>query len=453
MQYPQHAHAILEKPLVASSALRIIHAHLGHNPRPSRSTDNRAPTPGSVPERKTDAGAPLRQGSQALQPHANRPDSTASRLCGSPNWATAALPSETRSGTRKRRSRPKPQQRSNGNGHHEGEAETDQTQHSETQDSRQQYSFTQLAEGPVRRQPGQTLSEDPARSMQGKGPIMERSLREPVTRQDAIPQAQRTTQPLRIVTDVPRALPSPLEHASAADQQEALKLVALARLNNIDLAQLVRLASSSQRNTQTEEEAFHQNFKGAGLSLAQPYVARPSHASAEIVRDVFWNTPERMPHQSSGEANHNSATSPSSVFAPASNPNYPMSLQQRVHDDAMNRSHWMETTDGPDRAPSWTLRKGSGNTEAAAKIAFSHPRSRGSTGDRRVSSSQHSHASSAKPKYDKNAENLSFEVVSGSEASDGGKDGIFLCHGSHVSSKAASPVQVVTRALSQREHV
>ncbi|KAF7981671.1 hypothetical protein HWV62_32214 [Athelia sp. TMB] len=452
IQYPQHAHAILEKPLVASSALRIIHAHLGHNPRPSRSAGHRASTPSSVPERKPDVNAPLKQGSQAPHPHTNRPDYKADQIASSPNWATAALPSETRSGTRKRRSRPKPKQRSNGNGQHEGEAETEETRHSATRDSHQRYSFTQPADGSVRRQPGQALSEGPGRSIQGEMPIMERPIMETVTRQDAIPRAQRATQPLRIVTDVPRALPSPLEHASTADQQKALKLVALARLNNIDLAQLVRLASSSQGNTQTEEEAFHQNFKGAGMTLAQPYVARPPHASAEIVRDVFWNTPEKMSHQSSGEANHDSATSPSSVFAPALNPKYPVSLQQRAHDDAMNGSHWMETTDGPDRAPSWTLRKGSGNIEAAAKIAISHPRSRGSTGDRRVSSSQHSRVSSAKPKYDENSENLSFEVIPGSEAGDGAKDGIFLRHGSHVSSKAASPIQVVNRALSQREH-
>ncbi|KZP20197.1 hypothetical protein FIBSPDRAFT_1045065 [Athelia psychrophila] len=314
--------------------------------------------------------------------------------------------------------------------------------------SQQQHSSTRQpgTHAPAYSEPRQVQAGDYTGYLQGSGPVLERSLGAHTIGQYAHPQAPNARQSLRVNTDVPRVLPSPLEHSGNTDEQEALKLVALARLNNINLAQLVRLASTSQ--VKTEEELFHESFKGTDLVLAQPHVARPPPVSAEVVRDVFWNPPAKMqPQSSGGEPNsQGSATSPSSVFAPQSNV---MTPQERTYGSGIsNRPHRMEPSDIHARTASWSSRRISGHAEAAANLAFDHPRSRVPSGDRRVSSAQYSRSGK---KYDENAENVSFEVVPGSEADGGGigKDGIFLRHGSHVSSKTASPAQI---GRAEQEH-
>lgn len=295
--------------------------------------------------------------------------------------------------------------------------------------------------------PAQVQASHHPNYVQGRGPVMEIPLGTHTIGQYANSQACHVKPSLSIVTDVHRTFPSPLTHTRNADEEEALKLVALARDNNINLTELVRLASTSASISQvkTEEELFHENFKGTGISLPQPYVARPPPVSAQIARDVFWNTPaETLPQPLTHEYSQAPVTSPSSVFAPQPND---FTVQESMYEGLSNGRQWIEPADIHGQVPSRHLRKVSGTTEAAVKPTIIHPRSRGLSGDRRLPSSQYSRPVK---KYDDNAENISFEVVPGSEAGDGGKDGVFLRHGSHISSKPASPVQV---ARKQREYV
>jgi hypothetical protein len=234
-------------------------------------------------------------------------------------------------------------------------------------------------------------------------------------------------------------------------EEEAAKLLAWAKANNVDFSDLLHIIRSSRTpQTKNDNEKFYEQQKAFHESLPEqsaPFVE--VHArTADIVDNRFWNTPQHMdPEQRwGGSANVNGMmTSPSTVFLPTfTSPTsaFPMSTQGRgnITREALAASEvaaWNERNNN--QISAWSKRGGSAHAAFANRPSISLVRgdnhSRNSTGGRREpwSRQQVPHGNT---KYNKDSENVVFAVV---DKMEGDTSEIFLRHGNHVSSKPASP--------------
>ncbi|KIM91196.1 hypothetical protein PILCRDRAFT_168260 [Piloderma croceum F 1598] len=260
--------------------------------------------------------------------------------------------------------------------------------------------------------------------------------------------------PVRTV--VPSHEPSVSATSGLTVEEEAAKLLALAKMYNVDLADILRLVEPS-RTPETETEGSHEQQKEL-----LPRQSAPLHKiqarTEEVVDDRSWNTPfDILPENlwSKSPLINHSAVSPSSVFVPTYVPLSasvaPVSIHARrnIPEEAGIGSEttiWNERVDN-DRISVWSRRGGS--LHAAFPNSPSNSLAgnarRTSTGDRREpwSRQQTSHISTTQ--YNQDLENkAAFAIV---DKVEGGTKEVFLRYGTHISSKAASP-----RALKNTNH-
>ena len=245
---------------------------------------------------------------------------------------------------------------------------------------------------------------------------------------------------------VPNERPSaPVPAVSRLTVEETAKLIVLAKANNVDLADLLRLVESSVTVQAKAEwqKATHELFTGHSAPL-------PEARTEEVVDDIYWN----MPEDSWGISSpiDSVVTSPPSVFVPTCS-SIPVSAISRFSRGRRNNSNisldgatWNESI-GSDRISTWSSREGP--TQAAfvngpSNSPTKHAHSRTSTGDRREPWSRQQ-SSRVNTKYNIDSENVAaFEVVGKME---GDTKEVFLRYGTHVSSKAAS-----SRAIDTNHH-
>jgi hypothetical protein len=244
-------------------------------------------------------------------------------------------------------------------------------------------------------------------------------------------------------------------------EEGAAKLLALAKMNQIDLADLLRLVEYSRTaKEQTDESQFCVQQKLTNELLLGQSAPLPEVQvrTEEVVDDRYWNTPYHMlPKNSWGDTPiiNTMVTSPSSVFVPryTSVPASDTSVSTHGRGASsggaavsLKDMTWNEPVDS-DRIFAWSSRGGSKHAAFANNPSNSlsgKARSRTSTGDRREPWS-HRQVSRFNTKYNHDLENVAaFEVV---DKMEGDTKEVFLRHGTHISSKAAS-----SRALADTNH-
>ena len=221
-------------------------------------------------------------------------------------------------------------------------------------------------------------------------------------------------------------------------EQEASKLLAMANMYNIDLADLLRLVHPSGSPGTKVEGQQKDSLLGQSAPLHEV------HARMEVVDERFWNTPPNMLPENSWRKSpfvNTPVTSPSSVFVPTYTAT-PVSTHghRNISGEAVVGSEtvmWNEPIDS-DRISAWSRRE-SPHATFANSSSNSHAgnaRSRTSTGDRREPWSRQQ-APRVGTKYNQDGENkATFAVVDKLEE---GRKEVFLRHGTHISSKATSP--------------
>jgi hypothetical protein len=393
-----------------------------------------------------------------------------------PNWAAAPLPpafdqtqipsEEPRRDSRNRRGRNLKQQNSDDRVHERWDSRKYGSQTKDRMDHitisgfyqpppHQQPSFKisntiggQSSERVIIDQKPQEICDRPAIS---SSHVFKSRRQPPMQMQGNFVDAQIEHGPVRTV--VPSQEPSVSAISGLTVEEEAAKLLALAK---IDLTDLLRLVEPSG-TPETETEGSHEQQKEL-----LPRQSAPLHKiqarTEEVVDDRFWNTPPGiLPENWWGKSpliNH-SVVSPSSVFvptyAPLPAPVAPVSIHARrnIPEEAGIDSEtmiWNKRVDS-DRVSVWSRREGSLHAAFANSPLNSlagNARSRTPTGDRREPWSRQQTARVG-TKYNQDLENkAAFAIV---DKLEGDTKEVFLRYGTHISSKAASP-----RALANTNH-
>jgi hypothetical protein len=266
-----------------------------------------------------------------------------------------------------------------------------------------------------------------------------KSRRQPPMQRSNFADASIGYGPVRAV--VPSHEPSVSAISGLAVEEEATKLLALAKMYNMDLPDLLRLIEPSGMPG-TEIEGSYEQQKELLPRQSAPFYKIQARTE-KVVYGRLWNTPsDILPENSLGKSpliNH-SVVSPSSVFvptcAPLPAPVAPVSIHARrnIPDEAgisLETTIWNERVDN-DRISVWSRRGGSlhaafpntsSNSLARSRMHTSEPWSRQQT-------------SRVGTKYNQDLENkAAFTIV---DKLEGGTKEVFLRHGTHLSSKAAS---------------